>query len=134
VKDLVKMCALCERTIPYHQVVCKTHMPELEMYHNETWFIELAAAQQKQYEIDLAELKLITFGIQKEPKRYITDTKVRGKRLDYMTRRKIYAMKAQGLGARKIAKALNLSFNTVNSVLKRSAKVQNRKNLHNDTF
>jgi DNA-directed RNA polymerase specialized sigma24 family protein len=116
-KDLVKVCALCERTIPYHQVVCKEHMPELEMYHKDTWFIELVAAQQRQYEIDLAELKLSTFGIQKEHKLVKSYTK-----LTYNDKLRIQQLYRNGLGYRRIAKTLQLPLGIVNMYIHRNKK------------
>lgn len=117
-KQLVKVCALCDHTIPYHQIVCFNHKADLEQYEDELWFQELVAAQQKQYEIDMTEQRGDTFRLQIEQKQ----SKTRGKQLSYSTKSTILKMYASGLGDRRIAKQLNLSYKTVNTFLWRHRK------------
>lgn len=123
-KQLVKVCALCDHTIPYHQIVCFNHKADLEQYEDELWFQELVAAQQKQYEIDMTEQRGDTFRLQLEQKSY----KSRGKQLPWRSREAIITLYKSGLGDRRIAKQLNINFYTVNKFLSRyRAKLKKRR-------
>lgn len=116
-KQLVKVCALCDHTIPYHQIVCFAHKVDLEKYENELWFQELVAAQQKQYEIDMTEQRGDTYLLQLEQKYAKTKSK-----LTYKNKKDILLLKSKGIGRIKIAKALNLSKYAVDRFLMRNKR------------
>lgn len=116
-KQLVKVCALCDHTIPYHQVVCFAHKVDLEKYENELWFQELVAAQERQYTIDMTEQRGDTFTLQLEQK----STKTRSKLL-YNDKKNITKLADKGLGWRKISRILKINGHTVRNFIVNAKK------------
>lgn len=115
-----KLCALCQNRIISGHVVCQEHLPEMEQYHNELWFQELCRMQERQYQIDTEEYRFVN-GLNYVPtlQKY---HRTRGKQLTYPQRKDILTLYSKGVGARRIAKQLNISINTVNQFLKRNKK------------
>lgn len=116
----VKVCALCDTKIPKHKNTCRVHEEQEEQYRNEPWFIALIEFQQRQYEIDTEQERAFRFGIAsvKDQKQ----SKTRGKQLSNSVKREMIDLYRGGLGDRRIAKLLKLSYKTVNTFLWRYRK------------
>lgn len=118
-QNLLKVCALCDARINSQHVVCTDHMKDLEQYHSEEWFIEMCRLQNRQYEIEIEEIR-----IQKGSASYLPllkSAKPRSK-LSMSDKNNILRLKKSGLGRVKIAKTLKLSTYAVDKFLNRMYK------------
>lgn len=114
----LKLCALCDNRIVHTNIVCQDHIKEYHLYQNEQWFIEMVAAQQRQYEISVDELRATTnrtaTSLQKSRK---THNKLTTKQKTDISR-----MFTSGMRPAKIARELKLSFETVRKHIQRNHK------------
>lgn len=121
-RNLLKLCALCNNRIHSNYVVCQEHLADLELYKDDFWFQELCRFQQRQYEIEVEEIRLV------KGDRYTLfaplqkSSKTRGKQLTNQQKQDILYLYKKGFGDRKIAKQLNLRYSSVNKFLYRYRK------------
>lgn len=119
-QDRLKLCALCNNRINKTHVVCEDHLADMEKYRHEEWFITLCQMQQRQYEIDVEEYRIIKHGfpistLQKS-------SRTRGKQLTNQQKKDILYLYNHGLGDRRIAKQLKIPYSAVNKLLYRYRK------------
>lgn len=118
-QNRLKTCALCTNKIHKDHVVCEDHLEDMELYKHEFWFQELCRLEQRQYEIEVDEYRLIKHG--SYPATLQKSTKPRYK-LTQTQKNSILKLNNQGLGWRKIAKQLTIPPYTVNKFLYRYKK------------